>query len=87
MINHLNVHIYRSFGGGTGSGFTTLMLEHLTSDYGKRSKLDFAVYPAPHISTAIVEPYNAVLTTHGTLDHEDCCFVVDNEALYDICAR
>ncbi|XP_011298159.1 tubulin alpha chain isoform X1 [Fopius arisanus] len=79
--------IFRSFGGGTGSGFTTLMLEHLMSDYGKRSKLDFAVYPAPNISTAVVEPYNAILTTHGTLDYEDCCFVVDNEALYDICSR
>ncbi|XP_015590398.1 tubulin alpha chain [Cephus cinctus] len=79
--------VFRSFGGGTGSGFTTLLLEHLTSDYGKRTKLDFAVYPAPNISTAVVEPYNSVLTTHGTLDYEDCCFVVDNEALYDICAR
>ncbi|KAF7383925.1 hypothetical protein HZH68_014682 [Vespula germanica] len=41
----------------------------------------------PNISTAVVEPYNSILTTHGTLDYEDCCFIVDNEALYDICAR
>ncbi|XP_043268934.1 tubulin alpha chain-like [Venturia canescens] len=79
--------VFRSFGGGTGSGFTTLMLERLTADYGKKSKLDFAVYPAPHISTSVVEPYNSVLTTHGTLDFEDCCFIVDNEALYDTCTR
>jgi tubulin alpha len=33
-------------------------------EYGKKSKLEFAVYPAPQVSTAVVEPYNSVLTTH-----------------------
>lgn len=63
------------------------MLDRLSEDYKKKLKMDFAIYPAPNISTAIVEPYNSVLTTHGSLDYEDCCFIVDNEALYDICAR
>ncbi|CAL8340027.1 unnamed protein product [Boreogadus saida] len=36
-----------SFGGGTGSGFTSLLMERLSVDYGKKSKLEFAVYPAP----------------------------------------
>ncbi|XP_015513888.2 tubulin alpha-3 chain [Neodiprion pinetum] len=79
--------VFRSFGGGTGSGFTALLLESLSADYSKKSKLDLAIYPAPHISTAVVEPYNSVLTTHGTLDFEDCCFIADNEALYEICDR
>ena len=57
----------------------------LSVDYGKKSKLEFAVYPAPQVSTAVVEPYNSVLTTHTTLEHSDCAFMVDNEALYDIC--
>ena len=35
----------------------------------------------------MVEPYNAVLTTHTTLEHSDCAFMVDNEAIYDICRR
>ena len=39
------------------------------------------------VSTAVVEPYNAVLTTHTTLEHSDCAFMVDNEAIYDICRR
>lgn len=39
------------------------------------------------MSTAVVEPYNAVLTTHTTLEHSDCAFMVDNEAIYDICRR
>lgn len=36
------------------------------------------------ISTTVVEPYNSVLTAHSTIDLSDCCFMVDNEALYDI---
>ena len=39
------------------------------------------------MSTAVVEPYNAVLTTHTTLEHSDCAFMVDNEAIYDICTK
>lgn len=76
--------ITHSFGGGTGSGFTALLMDRLTTDFAKKSKLQFAIYPAPRVSTAVVEPYNAVLTTHGTLDHSDICFLLDNEAIYDI---
>ncbi|CAH0555519.1 unnamed protein product [Brassicogethes aeneus] len=79
--------IFHSFGGGTGAGFTSLLMEKLSNEYGKKSKLQFAIYPAPQISTAVVEPYNAILTTHTTLEHSDCAFLVDNEAIYDICIR
>jgi tubulin alpha len=64
--------------GGTGSGFTSLLMERLSLDYGKKSKLEFAIYPAPQVSTAVVEPYNSILTTHCTLEHTDCAFMVDN---------
>nr|AAP80599.1 putative alpha-tubulin [Oikopleura dioica] len=77
--------VLHSFGGGTGSGFTSLLMERLSVDYGKKAKLEFAVYPAPQVSTAVVEPYNSILTTHTTLEHSDCAFMVDNEAIYDIC--
>lgn len=79
--------IFHSFGGGTGSGFGSLLLERLSTDYSKKSKLEFAVYPAPRVSTAVVEPYNAVLSTHSTIENSDCTFLVDNEAVYDICRR
>lgn len=78
--------VFHSFGGGTGSGFTSLLMERLALDYGsKKSKLEFSVYPAPQVSTSVVEPYNSVLTTHTTLENSDCAFMVDNEAIYDIC--
>lgn len=79
--------IFHAFGGGTGSGLTSLLMERLSVDYGKKAKLEFAIYPSPQISTAVVEPYNAILTTHTTLEHSDCAFLVDNEAIYDICRR
>jgi Tubulin/FtsZ family, GTPase domain len=41
--------IFHSFGGGTGSGFTSLLMERLSVDYGKKSKLEFSVYPAPQV--------------------------------------
>lgn len=79
--------IYHSFGGGTGSGFTALLMERLSVEFGKKTKLEFSIYPAPRISTAVVEPYNSILTTHTTLEHSDCSFMVDNEAIYEICNR
>jgi len=61
--------VFHSFGGGTGSGFTSLLMERLSVDYGKKSKLEFSIYPAPQVATAVVEPYNSILTTHTTLKH------------------
>ena len=68
--------VFHSFGGGTGSGFGALLMEKLSTDYGKKSKLEFCVYPAPQLSSSVVEPYNSVLTTHTTLEHSDCSFMV-----------
>ena len=77
--------LFHSFGGGTGSGFGSLLMEKLSIEYGKKSKLSFSIYPAPQVSTAIVEPYNAILHTHTALEHCDVSFLVDNEAIYDLC--
>ena len=68
--------VFHSFGGGTGSGLGALILERLSTDYGKKSKLEFSVYPAPTLANSVVEPYNSVLTTHTTLEHSDCSFMV-----------
>ncbi|KAF7258356.1 hypothetical protein EG68_04953 [Paragonimus skrjabini miyazakii] len=76
---------YNSLGGGTGSGLTALLIERLSIDYGKKAKFQFVIYPSPMISSAVVEPYNALLTTHTTLEHTDCSFLVDNEAIYYMC--
>ena len=32
-----------------GSGFGSLIMERLSIEYGKKSKLSFSVYPAPQV--------------------------------------
>ena len=39
--------VFNAVGGGTGSGLGSLLLERLSVDYGKKSKLGFTVYPSP----------------------------------------
>merc|ERR1712025_789216 len=80
IINH-------AVGGGTGSGLGALILERIAVDYRKKSKIGYEVYPAPNLSTCIVEPYNAMLTTHWLLDHTEVSVVLDNEAIYAICQK
>merc|ERR1711966_459624 len=45
--------VFNAVGGGTGSGLGSLLLERLSVDYGKKSKLGFCVYPSPQVSTAV----------------------------------
>lgn len=79
--------VFSSVGGGTGSGFGSLLLERLSVDFGKKSKLGFSIYPSPLVASSVVEPYNSVLSTHSLLEHNDVSVVLDNEAIYDICKR
>lgn len=39
------------------------------------------------MSDVVVEPYNATLSSHFLTEYSDMSFVIDNEALYDICYR
>ncbi|XP_952782.1 tubulin alpha chain, putative [Theileria annulata] len=79
--------MFNAVGGGTGSGLGCLILERLSIDFGKKSKLNFCCWPSPQVSTAVVEPYNSVLSTHSLLEHTDVAVMLDNEAIYDICKR
>ncbi|KAL5258485.1 hypothetical protein ACHWQZ_G009099 [Mnemiopsis leidyi] len=77
--------VFHSFGGGTGSGFTSLLLDHVAQEFTSKTRLACAIYPSPTISTAIVEPYNAVLLTHTSMENMDVVFLMDNQAMYSIC--
>jgi len=76
--------ICHSLGGGTGSGMGTLVLLKLRDAYPDRVLATFSVYPSPKVSDTVVEPYNAVLSSHQLLENADETFVIDNEALYNI---
>merc|ERR1712173_502186 len=52
--------------------------------YPDRMTTTYSVYPSPKVSDTVVEPYNAVLSSHQLLENSDETFVIDNEALYNI---
>jgi len=41
--------VFNAVGGGTGSGLGSSLLERLSVDYGKKSKLGFIIYPSPQV--------------------------------------
>merc|ERR1712086_562980 len=47
----------------------------------------YTVIPSPKVSDTVVEPYNAVLSMHQLVENVDATYVLDNEAMYDICFR
>jgi len=63
---------------------SALLQRELKSAYGKAPQIAFAIYPSLLLSTCVVEPYNALLATHGMIEHNDITVVLDNEAGYDI---
>ena len=54
--------IYSAAGGGTGAGFGSLLLERLSVDYGKSSKIGFTIYPSPWTLSHIIDPYNTIFS-------------------------
>jgi len=76
--------LFHSLGGGTGSGMGTLLLLKIRDGYRDRITTTYSVFPSPKVSDTVVEPYNAVLSSHQLLENSDETFIVDNEALYNI---
>merc|ERR1712038_2027802 len=76
--------LMHSLGGGTGSGMGTLLLLKIRDAYPDRITTTYSVYPSPKVSDTVVEPYNAVLSSHQLLENSDETFIIDNEALYNI---
>ena len=78
--------LIRSLGGGTGSGLTSAMFDYLV-DYSNIVRFELPIYPSPTLSTSVVEPYNAILCQHFSIEDVDCSFLLDNEALYDVVTK
>jgi len=76
--------LFHSLGGGTGSGMGTLLLLKIRDAYPDKITCTYSVFPSPKVSDTVVEPYNAVLSSHQLLENSDETFIVDNEALYNI---
>ena len=41
--------VFNAVGGGTDSGLGSLLLERLSVEYGKKSKLGFTIFPSPQV--------------------------------------
>ncbi|GMK56852.1 hypothetical protein CspeluHIS016_0306920 [Cutaneotrichosporon spelunceum] len=79
--------LLHSLGGGTGSGLGTLLLSKIREEYPDRMLCTFSVFPSPKVSETVVEPYNAILSTHILVENSDITCCIDNEALYQICVN
>ena len=63
--------VYHAVGGGTGSGFGSALLEHLSDDgnFGKKTKVSLSAYPSRWTATSPIECYNAILAKNYHLEH------------------
>ena len=79
--------LMHSLGGGTGSGMGSLLISKIKEEYPDRIMTTYSVVPSQKVSDTIFEPYNAVLAMNHLINEADQCFVLDNEAMYDMCFR
>ena len=50
-------------------------------------QIEVAIVPSAQYSTAVVEPYNAVFSTHESLMNSDCALFFDNASLYNMLSK
>jgi tubulin alpha len=79
--------IHHSTGGGTGSGFTALLMERLASIYDGKERVTVTVQPSASFDSCIVEPYNHICSLHSLLEYANSTVFMANTALFDICKR
>ena len=71
--------MHHAVGGGTCSGLGTLILERIAVNYKTKCKIGFPGYPFFKNnlkSNCVIEPYNALLTTHWMLDHNNLTIIL-----------
>lgn len=75
---HGRTDLFPALGGGTGSGLGALLLGKIREEYPDRMLCTFSVFPSPKVSETVVEPYNAILSTHMLVENSDitCCIDV-----------
>ncbi|XP_014279312.1 tubulin beta chain isoform X2 [Halyomorpha halys] len=79
--------VSQSLGGGTGSGFGSLILQKLYEEYPDRIVSTYSVIPSVTASTVVVEPYNCVLGVNILMESASEAICMDNEAMNDICLK
>jgi hypothetical protein len=70
--------VFNAVGGGSGSGLGSLLLERLSVDYGKKSKLGFTIY-SPSIAPEALEEALAEVDAPPVLAEEEAPSVAKKE--------
>eukprot|EP01084_Bolivina_argentea_P255026 428859_1 len=83
--NFDGIILNRGISGGTGSGVGSLILENFSSNYRKKGRISFDIYPILQnlFSHSVIEPYNMILALHWLLDYTDLSFAFDNDKIYE----
>ena len=80
MVQHLadnysglqGFFVFRSFGGGTGSGLGAHILEQLSTDHGKKSRFEFSVYPVLTLASSFEPSHRPSCTINSTPGYVRC---------------
>jgi len=79
--------IIHGIGGGTGSGYCTLLMEQLAQEYPDNLVSNYTIFPAVKFAQNVTEPYNALLSMPSMIDFSHLTFCVDNEGLFSMCSQ
>lgn len=77
--------VFRSIGGGTGSGVGTCVLEQLQSYFKRQTVIEPMIYPSDASSVCAVEPFNAIFSLAGSASLVSLSLMLDNQAAFRIC--
>ncbi|CAD8184732.1 unnamed protein product [Paramecium octaurelia] len=79
------IMLYHSIGGGFGGGFTSKILDLLSSDLEKVTKATVSVLSSNHsLQSSLLEPYNSILTLKYLKEKADMSIMLENQALYKV---
>ncbi len=78
---------FNAVDGGSESILGRFLLERLSVDDGKKSKISFAVWACTQVVTAVVELYNTVLCVHLLLECTASTIMFGCEVIDDVCRR
>ncbi|CAD8159277.1 unnamed protein product [Paramecium pentaurelia] len=77
--------ITASISGGTGSGFSSQLIDSLRYDYGIKVKQNgFILFPSSQMSNNVLEIYNSIFSIYMTLEHFDSIIMFDNQSIYNV---
>ncbi|CAD8080412.1 unnamed protein product [Paramecium primaurelia] len=77
--------ITTSISGGTGSGFSELLLSRLNCDYGDKVKKNgFIIFPSSEMSNNILGVYNAMFSIQMTREYFQSITMFDNQSMYNV---